>query len=210
MAKVLINPPPPKPKRQNDFPIHLVGPDGQRHRRVIPLTQRQRDKVRQWEIDYRFVREVERLERDGRVEKRVKLELAVGLEAGAIASIRNGMRGVSPANIALLFENFRCDMHHILLGSNLDLELSKAFIPGLGRLNIYEPYYHRYVNTARFRVGPRPETLTPHPTDKNLRFSAYWPDDPDNEQWTAPPRMSIANFMGLKGAEATTEDTDDE
>ena len=210
MAKVLINPPPPKPKRQNDFPITIVGPDGQRARRVIPLTQRQRDKVRLWEIDYRFVREVERMERDGRAEKRIKLEQAVGLEAGAIASIRNGVRGVSPANIALLFENFRCDMNHIMLGSNIDLELSKPFISGLGRLNIYEPYYHRYVNTARFRVGPRPETLTPHPTNAGLKFSAYWPDDPDNNEWKAPLRMSIADFMSIKRGEAAKEDKDEE
>ena len=166
-------------------------------RRVLPLNQRQRQKVRQWEIDYRFVREVERLERDGRVDKRVKLEIAVGLEAGAVSNIRAGHRGISPVNIALLFEHYRCDMNHILLGTNIDLDLSKRPV----WMEKHEPYYNRYQAPAKWRVGPRAETLTPHPTNPDLKYSAYFPEDPDNEQWTAPPRMSIADFMSLKGGE---------
>ena len=209
MAKVLVNERVKPPKKENTFPIHVVGPDGKRQRRLVPLNRRQRDKIDQWEMDYRFVREVERLERDGRVEKRVKLEQDCGLEAGAVSSIRAGLRGVSALNIRRLFEHYRCDYNHIMFGSNLDLELSKPFVPGLGRLNIHEPYYNRYVAPARWRVGPRPETLTPHPLDPNKKWSSYFPDDTDNENWTAPPRLNAMDFA-TKGADATDDDKDDE
>lgn len=209
MAKVLVTPKVKPPKKENTFPILVPGPDGKRQRRLVPVSRRQRDKIDQWEIDYRFVREVERLERDGRVDKRVKLEQAVGLESGAVSAIRAGLRGVSILNVRRLFEHYRCDYNHIIFGSNIDLELSKPFISGLGRLNIHEPYYNRYQAPAKWRVGPRPETLTPHPTNAALKFSAYYPDDPDNEGWTAPPRINAMDFA-TNGAEDTHGDKDDE
>ncbi|MDO7852961.1 hypothetical protein [Hymenobacter convexus] len=211
MPKVLINQPEKPAKRENKFPVFVRDADGKRQRRLLPLNQRQRDKVSQWEIDYRFVREVERMERDGRVEKRIILERDCGLENGAVSAIRAGMRGVSPVNIKRLFEQYRCDYNYILFGSNIDLELSKPYIPGVGRLNIHEPYYNRYQAPARWRVGARPETLTPHPLgDKDKKWSSYYPDDPDNELWTAPPRMSVADFMSLKGRDSDSETEADE
>lgn len=193
MAKILINPPPKPAARERGFTVHATDGEGNKVRRLIPLTDKQAVKAEQWEMDYRFVKEVEYLEREGRVSSRAELELAVGMETGAIATIRNGMRGVSPVNIVRLWKLYRGDRNFIELGTNRDTELNKPYIPAIGRLNIYDGFYHRYSSVARWRVGPRPETRTPHPTLPS--WSAYFPDDIDNEKWSAPARNSIKDFM---------------
>jgi hypothetical protein len=175
----------------------------ERGRNVRPVTPREVFQLRQWEMDYRFVREVEYLEREGRVDDRYSLEKALGLERGAIAVIRNGLRGVGLVQVAILFEKYRGDRDYIMYGSR-NKELTSPYIPGIGRIDKFQPYYHRYQSPARWRVGPRPETRTPNPDDPNdHRYSAYYPQDPDNELWAPPTRLSVDSLKakGKKGGE---------
>jgi hypothetical protein len=192
MPRVPVNQPEKAPRATKKHTIEVEDANGGKARRLLPINDKQLLKLRQWEIDYRFVKEVEYLERDGRVSARPDLELAVGLETGGVANIRNGMRGVSCMNVVLLFELYRGDKDYILLGAPRNTDLYKPFIPGVGRLNIHEAYYHRYPTAARWKVGPRPEFKVEHPTLKN--YSPYYPQDPDNEGWTAPLRKSIKSL----------------
>lgn len=171
--KTLLNPPPP---------AEPVIPVAKRGRKLRPITPRQTFALRQWEMDFRFVREIEYLEREGRVSNRLDLERTLGLEAGGVAAIRLGLRGISTVHLAILHETYRGDRDYILHGVR-NKELAAPYIAGIGRIDRHEPYYHRYASGARWRVGPRPET---HPQ--------YYPQDPENTQWTAPPRKNIQSF----------------
>lgn len=151
-----------------------------RGRRLVAIKPREVFKLKQWEMDFRFVREVEYLERDGRVSSRYDLERAIGMEKGAIATIRLGMRGVSAVHIVLLFELYRGDKDFILFGANRNPDLTNPYIPGRGRINSYEPFFHSYSSVARWKVGKRAESNP-----------QYYSPDPLNEQWTAPARKSI-------------------
>ena len=151
-----------------------------RGRRLVAIKPREVFKLRQWEMDFRFVREVEYLERDGRVSSRYDLERAIGMEKGAIATVRLGMRGVSAVHIVLLFELYRGDKDFIMFGAGRNPDLTNPYIPGRGRINSYEPFVHRYGSAARWKVGKRAESRP-----------EYFPEDPENEQWSPPARKSI-------------------
>ena len=153
-------------------------------KRMVPITPRSVLKIEEWEIDFRFVREVEHLERIGRVQSRYALEMAVGIENGGIATIRLGMRGVSPANIKRLFNHYRGDKDYILLGAARNPNLADPYIPELnGKLPAYRALYHKYSSPARWRIGPQPEA---HPQ--------HYLEDPENKLWTAPTRKNITTL----------------
>lgn len=149
-------------------------------RRLRAISHKETGLIRQWEIDYRFVREVEYLERAGRVSSRIDLETDIGIRAGQIAVIRAGLRGVTLVQILSLFEKYRADLQHILFGIPRDKERSNPYIPGVGRLDKYTPIIHHYNQSAQWRVGAREET-----------HEGYYPDDPENKLWTPPKRRSI-------------------
>ena len=159
-----------------------------RGRRVRPVTEKMAIKVRQWWMDFRYVREVERLEREGRVFKREQLETDCGFEKHALGVVRTGMRGVSAVNIALLFEKYRGDMWFIMYGVR-DKERSGGYLPGIGNLNRYESYYFRYQAPAKWKIGKQPET---HPE--------YFPADPNNELWTPSTRLNAKSPVKAKAA----------
>ena len=150
-----------------------------RGRRLQPVASKESFKIRQWWMDFRFVREVERLEREKRVFKREQLEADCGLENHAVGTIRTGMRGVSAVNIALLFEKYRGDKDYIMFGVR-NKELSGPHIPGIGSLERYEKFYYRYQTAAKWKIGRQPET-----------HKEYYPSDPNNELWTPPARLSV-------------------
>jgi hypothetical protein len=180
--------PPPPPE-----PTPVVAHRG---RKIRPVTPREVFQIRQWEMDYRFVKEVEYLEREGRIDSRYNLEKTLGLERGAISTIRLGLRGVGLVQVAILFEKFRGDRDYIMFGVH-NKELSAPYIPGVGRIDRFEAFYHRYSSPARWRVGPRPETRTPNPDNPNdHNYSAYYPEDPNNEQWSEPARRNINSTKG--------------
>ncbi|GAB3721130.1 hypothetical protein GCM10027594_01390 [Hymenobacter agri] len=163
--------------------------NGRRLRAVNPKTPREKLQQMDAEIDYRFVREVEELEYSGRVESRNRLELSIGLEAGGINNIRNGVRGVTKVNIVLLQQLYRADLNYILFDAPRNKELTNPYIPGVGRLDKFEPYVHRYLAPARWKAGPRPETRRPHPDGEGTWAPSY-PADPDNKKWTKPSRAA--------------------
>lgn len=154
-----------------------------RGRKLIAIQKRDTFKLMQWEMDFRFVREVEFLERDGRVTARHDLERAIGMERGGLSVIRLGGRGISAVHIRILFELYRGDKDYIIFGAARNTELTNPYIPGIGRINGHEAYFHRYNSTAKWKVGPRPETSP-----------QYFPSDPNNERWTEPARKSIKNL----------------
>ena len=157
-----------------------------RGRRVRPVTEKMAIKTRQWWMDFRFVREVERLEREGRVFKREQLEADCGLEKHAIGVVRSGMRGISAVNIVLLFEKYRGDMWYIMFGVR-DKERSGGYIPGVGNIARYESFYYRYQTTARWKIGQQPESSPD-----------YYPSDPNNELWSAPSRLNAKSTLAKK------------
>lgn len=166
----------------------------QRGKRLRPVTSRQVIELQQWEIDFRFVREVERLERDGLIPNRGSLERSLGMRAGEISAIRSGLRGINPVHIAILFEKYRGDRDFILHGQR-NQELSRPYIPGIGNIAKYEGFIHHYTSPAKWRCGPRPETLIPTPGKPNEPLVAmHYPEDPKNEQWSPPKLKSIADF----------------
>ena len=172
MSRILLNPPP--------VPEILVRSRG---RKLIAVEKRDVFKLMQWEMDYRFVRECEFLERDGRVSSRYDLERALGMERGGLSTVRLGGRGISAVHVRILFEKYRGDKDFILFGAGRNPELTNPYIPGIGRINGNEQYFHRYNSTARWRVGCRPES-----------DARYFPADPLNENWSAPSTLSIKSL----------------
>ncbi|GAC1371057.1 MAG: hypothetical protein NVS3B25_18880 [Hymenobacter sp.] len=160
-----------------------------RGQKLRPVTPKDVAKYEQYEMDFRFVREVEYLEREGRVPSRRALEKALRMERGAIAAIRLGVRGVNMYQYKKLHQLYRGDRDFILYGVR-NKELNNPFIPGIGRLDKYEPYVTRYTSPARWKVGPRPESQ-----------SEYYPSDPNNELWTAPPIKGPARKNAKKKEE---------
>jgi hypothetical protein len=152
-----------------------------RGRRLRPVAPKELLKLRQAEMDYRFVREVEHLEREGRVSSRSDLEEAVGLSRADILAIRAGKRGATLLNVVLLHEKYRGDRDFIMYGVR-NKELSAPYISGVGRIDRYDPYIFQYASPARWKVGPREETQP-----------EYCPQDPRNEQWIAPKLKSVAS-----------------
>lgn len=179
---------PPATPRRDDTPDLVVR--GKRTMRKIE--NKDAFKLRQWEMDFRFVREVERLEREGHVPSRKILEKTVGLEVGGVAAIRLGTRGVGLVAVAILFDVYRGDRDFIMHGSR-NKELSTPYVPGVGYINKYAPTYHLYSTTARWRVGVRPETRTPHPDGSDAPYSAYYPDDMENANWSPPNRKNVTS-----------------
>jgi hypothetical protein len=156
-------------------------------KRLRPVTSKEIFQLTQWEMDFRFVREVEYLEREGRVPSRAELEEAIGLNRSELLAVRQGKRQIGLLQVRMLHEKFRGDRDYIMYGQR-NKELSAPYIPGVGRIDRYEPYIHEYKSPARWRVGRRPET---HP--------AYFPSDPENEQWSSPERLP-SNVRGKKAA----------
>lgn len=165
-----------------------------RGRRLVLVKPREVFKIEEWEQDLRFVREVELLERSGRVSSRYDLERAIGMEKGALATVRLGMRGVSKGHISRLFTLYRGDKDFILFGAARATDLTNPYISGVGRIDKFEPFIHRYSSVARWKVGPRPET---HPE--------YYPSDPNNEQWAEPARKNIKRAGVVKRAPKVAE-----
>jgi hypothetical protein len=149
----------------------------ERGKRLRPVAPRKAFQLIQWEMDFRFMREVEYLEREGRVPNRQALEEAIGLSRSVLLKVRAGQRSIGLVQVKMLHEKFRGDKDYIMFGQR-NKELAAAYIPGIGRIDRYEPYIFVYQTPARWRVGPRAET-----------DPAYCPIDPKNEQWTRPDRM---------------------
>ncbi|MBH8567307.1 hypothetical protein KB206_00310 [Microvirga sp. STS02] len=147
-------------------------------KRLRPVTSKEALALEEAEMDYRFVREVEHLERSGRVAGRGQLEADLFLPPGSISLIRSGHRSIGKLHIKRLFELYRGDYKYILFGVR-DKEHTGSYISGIGNIDKYVPYIHSYPSPARWKVGPRPET---HPE--------YCMKDPNNEQWQPPTRES--------------------
>lgn len=147
-------------------------------KRLRPITSKEIFQLTQWEMDFRFVREVEYLEREGRVPSRQELELVIGMNRAELLAVRQGKRQIGLLQVRMLHEKFRADLGYIMYGSPRNKELSTPYIPGIGRIDRYEPYIHEYKSPARWRVGRREETQ-----------AEYCPSDPQNEKWTRPDRM---------------------
>jgi hypothetical protein len=146
-------------------------------KRMRPITPREVFQFAQWEMDFRFVREVEYLEREGRVSNRNDLEAAIGLGRGEILAIRAGKRQVGLVQVKMLHEKYRGDRDYIMFGQR-NKELAAPYIAGIGRIDRYEPYIFQYKSPARWRIGSRPETQP-----------EYFPSDPENTEWKAPEKM---------------------
>jgi hypothetical protein len=187
------------------------------NKRMLPVTPHEVNELMTWEIEYRFVREVERLERSGVVPSRGELERVVGLFPGDIRAIRGGIRGVGLAQLALLHEKYRGDRDYILHGRRNE-ELSKPYIPGIGNIAKYEGFIHQYKAPARWRCGPRPELVFPLvPSDPNSERKAWhYPEDPDNKQWKPGRLRNISDLQREQqeregaGAEPETPTTQEE
>ena len=175
-------------------------------RRLLPTTPLQVVELLNWEIEFRFVRECERLERAGVVSSRGALELSLGLTRGELRSIRGGARGVSAAQIAILHEKYRGDRDYILHGRRNE-ELSRPYIPGIGNIAKYEGYIHVYNAPARWRVGPRPELVFPiTPSDPNSEKGAWhYPEDPNNEKWQPGRLRNISDIQREQAAKDGAE-----
>jgi hypothetical protein len=148
-----------------------------RGRKVRPVTPREIFQLRQWEMDYRFVREVEYLEREGRVESRYELEKTIGLGRGELLAVRAGKRQIGLVQVAILFEKYRGDRDYIMYGQR-NKELAQPYIPGIGRIDRYQPYIFEYTSPARWRIGPRAEAVPEH-----------YPSDPQNLLWTPSEKL---------------------
>lgn len=172
MSRTLVNPP-----AEPEIPVKVRG------RKLVAIQERDTFKLMQWEMDFRFVRECEFLERDGRVSSRSDLERALGMERGGLSVIRLGGRGISAVHIRILFEKYRGDKDYIMFGGQRNKDLTNPYIPGIGRINGHEMFFHRYNSTARWKVGPRPET-----------HEQYYPADPKNENWVPPTTKSIKDL----------------
>lgn len=135
----------------------------------------------QWHIDFRFVREVERLEREGRVKSRGHLEGEIGMSRGYLAGVRRGRYNVGMAHTAQLKRLYNADVNYILLGQRVE-GLSEPIIWEDGRkkeLRRYPGYMYQYGQPAGFNIGNQPET---HPD--------YYPPDPDNRLWEQHPEAN--------------------
>lgn len=141
-------------------------------RALRPITEAEKRRRAQWWIDFRFVREVERLERDGRVRSRGHLEASIGLGRGVVADIRRGRRGCLPVHVVLLKQLYNADYEHILFGAPLNLEKSAPYVTGRGRINTWQPLVFAYSTPAGWKVGPQPEEDARH-----------YPPDPTGAQW---------------------------
>lgn len=156
--------------------------------RMRKLSLEEKNKLGQYLIDFRFVREVERMEREGRVKwPRANLERELGMNVGVIAEIRAGKRGVLPVHIARLKLLCNSDTSYILLGVR-DPDHSSPYA-GARRFAVHEPYYFRYGKPAGWKAGPQPETPTPNPDGSDTLYSAYYPEDPENKLW-APHKIA--------------------
>ena len=142
-----------------------------------PLGDFKKERVIQFGVDYRFVREVERLEREGFVERRAFLEKAIGLPIGSVTDIRAGKRGIGVGHIVLLQKIYLADFRYILFGQRIPYTTEELYL--LDRLPHYEPIQHVYSASARWRIGPMAET---HPD--------YYPPDPENKHWKAIRRTA--------------------
>ncbi len=158
-------------------------------KRLRPVTPKEVFQRAQWEMDYRFVREVEYLEREGRVSSRQDLEAAIGMVRGELLAVRAGKRQIGLVQVKMLQEKYRGDRDYIMFGVR-NKELAAPYIPGVGRLDRYEPYIYQYRSPARWRIGAQPETRTTNPQDPNDRnYSGYFPSDPDNTLWTPSEKL---------------------
>ncbi|GAA4391667.1 hypothetical protein [Hymenobacter koreensis] len=110
-------------------------------------------------IDYRFVKEVEKIEREGRSQSRVWIERQLGLPAGTCSEIRRGTRGIGAVHIARLKRKFNADHNFILFGvRNNDISLP-YIVKGRDkvRVDVFEPYIHMYNAAPNWKIGERPE-----------------------------------------------------
>jgi len=153
-------------------------------------------------IDYRFVREVERLEREGRIKSRGFLEAQLDMTRGTITDIRRGRRSPSPAQIVLFYQHFQADRDHIETGVQLDRERAAPRFPLLGKEHgdkevYFPPFAYEYHTPAGWRVGPQPEQDPRH-----------CPIDPTGEKWEPHPlakegKKTLAKKAPAREAEAS-------
>lgn len=140
---------------------------------LAPLAVPKRQ-YKQWLIDYRFVREVERLEREGRVKSRGHLEETLGMSHGAVALIRQGRLTANAAHIAELKRLYNGDYEYVLFGV-AQPDKSEALVWQNGRakkLDTYPPFSYEYKKPAGWKIGPMPEAV-----------AAHYPSDPENKLW---------------------------
>jgi hypothetical protein len=141
---------------------------------LAPLAVPKRQ-YKQWLIDFRFVREVERLEREGRVKSRGHLEETLGMSHGAVALIRQGRLTANAAHIAELKRVYNGDYEYVLFGvPQPDKSEAVVWENGRGKkkLDVYPPLYYEYKKPAGWKVGPMPEADPRH-----------YPSDPENKLW---------------------------
>ena len=122
----------------------------------------------QYEIDRRFVREVERLEHMGFVKNRTSLERTVGVDRGGVAAIRLGLRGVGKPAILALGSEYGASTDYIMNGAPQPACIRAEETP-------CQAYEHRYAAPAQWRAGQQPE-----------QFPGSYPEDPENNLWVAP------------------------
>ncbi|UYZ60057.1 hypothetical protein [Hymenobacter latericus] len=151
------------------MPTTLTPPNVAARNRQRRITDKDAKKLETYEIDFRFVREVERLEREGRVRSRVTLEKDLGMSKGTISTVRAGHRGVGAEHLKRLKEKYNGDYHYILFGFKDPHDTSGPLRMGR-RLDVHVPYTLRYAAPAAWKCGPRPE-----------EDAAHYPDDPQNE-----------------------------
>ncbi|MGI4873207.1 MAG: helix-turn-helix domain-containing protein [Janthinobacterium lividum] len=142
-------------------------------RRLRKLTAKISISERTWLASFRFVREVERIEREGRVKSRTALELLIGIKAGTISQIRAGRNDASLGMAIALREALNADLNYIMYGVRVP-ELAEPLFPLPGRTDdlFYKPVVHEYKAPAGWKIGPMAEAV-----------AAHYPDDPKNSFW---------------------------
>ena len=161
--------------------------------RLRPIDKNEFNKRIQYEIEYRFVKEVERLEREGRSKGRGWIEEVLQLNSGGIADIRRGRTGIMAYHIQLLKRLLNGDDRWVIHGvGQPDAEYSRPYVLARGgKLDIFRPYIHPYLQPAGWKCGPRAET-----------HEAYYPDDPGNALWQPYARAGkVAKANQKKGDE---------
>lgn len=127
-------------------------------------------------IAYRYMKEVERLEREGRIINRQWLCEQLGVSRTFFMELRKGKIKIKPEHIQALKDVFNADFHFILWGvERPDISLPFRLVQGRTmRIDVYP----KYIFTNRFPAewGPNIPERDPEDEVKRIPERAYYLD----------------------------------
>lgn len=131
-----------KPAGKPGRPKKNDSEDKEHYRRLRKIEGEEAREIYDEQIKERFLEEVGRIEAEGRVESRAKLERDLYMYYNKITQIKFGKAKLHPSAITLLKLHYNADYQYILLGIR-DYKHSGNMQGGV-KLNIYPPYVHKY------------------------------------------------------------------